>query len=185
MDLLIHRVRNVPLLVVITHRPEFPSRWSHHGHVSALSLSKLTCAQSSAIVSRLAGGKALPADLFERILGKTDGVPRFVEELTKSLLESAEPKLWTFDTEIRAIFRMLDCTPVKTLAREIAAETGQPKRSGERRCAEEQQAVQDLDAGRIIKGVQNIPEICTLARLNFCGKLEAVPSIAGDGDPRC
>jgi class 3 adenylate cyclase len=90
MDLLIHRVRNVPLLVVITHRPEFPSRWSHHGHVSALSLSKLTRAQSSAMVSGLAGGKALPADLFEQILGKTDGVPLFVEELTKSVLESAE-----------------------------------------------------------------------------------------------
>jgi class 3 adenylate cyclase/tetratricopeptide (TPR) repeat protein len=90
MDLLIHRVRKVPLLVVITHRPEFPSRWSHHGHVSALSLSKLTRAQSSTMVSRLAGGKALPADLFEQILGKTDGVPLFVEELTKSILESAE-----------------------------------------------------------------------------------------------
>jgi len=90
MDLLIHRVRDVPLLVVITHRPEFPSRWSHHGHVSALSLSKLTRAQSSAMVSRLAGGKALPADLFEQILGKSDGVPLFVEELTKSILESAE-----------------------------------------------------------------------------------------------
>ena len=90
MDLLIHRVRNVPLLVVITHRPEFPSRWSHHGHVSALSLSKLTRAQSSAMVSRLAGGKALPANLFEQILGKTDGVPLFVEELTKSILEFAE-----------------------------------------------------------------------------------------------
>jgi tetratricopeptide (TPR) repeat protein len=90
MDLLIHRVRDVPLLVVITHRPEFPSRWSHHGHVSALSLSKLTRAQSGAMVSRLAGGKTLPADLFEQILSKTDGVPLFVEELTKSILESAE-----------------------------------------------------------------------------------------------
>jgi class 3 adenylate cyclase/predicted ATPase len=92
IDLLIHRMRHVPLLVVITHRPEFPARWSHHGHVSALSLGKLTRAQSSAMVSRLAGGKALPADVFEQILGKTDGVPLFVEELTKSILESAELK---------------------------------------------------------------------------------------------
>ena len=87
LDLLIHRVRNIPILVVPTHRPEFPSRWSQHGHVTALSLSKLTRAQSSALVSRLAG-KALPTDLLERILGKTDGVPLFVEELTKSILES-------------------------------------------------------------------------------------------------
>jgi hypothetical protein len=92
MDLLVHRVRNVPLLIVVTHRPEFASRWSHYGHVAALTLTKLTRAQSSAMVSRLAGGKALPADLLDQILGKTDGVPLFVEELTKSILESADLK---------------------------------------------------------------------------------------------
>src|SRR5262249_31907640 len=90
MDLLIHRIRNLPLLVVVTHRPEFSSRWSHYGHVAALTLTKLTRPQSSAMVSRLAGGKALPADLVEQILGKTDGVPLFVEELTTSILESAD-----------------------------------------------------------------------------------------------
>jgi tetratricopeptide (TPR) repeat protein len=90
MDLLIHRVRNLPLLVVATHRPEFLSRWSHHGHVAALGLTKLTRAQSTALVSRLSGGKALPEDLLEQILQKTDGVPLFVEELTKSILESAD-----------------------------------------------------------------------------------------------
>ena len=90
LDLLIHRVRNLPLLVVITHRPEFASRWSHYGHVTALTLSKLTRPQTAAMVSRLAGGKVLPADLFDQILGKTDGVPLFVEELTKSILESAD-----------------------------------------------------------------------------------------------
>jgi class 3 adenylate cyclase/tetratricopeptide (TPR) repeat protein len=90
MDLLIHRVRNIPLLIVLTHRPEFSSRWSHHGHVTTLTLSKLTRPQSSVMVSRLAGGKALPADLLDQILGKTDGVPLFVEELTASILESAD-----------------------------------------------------------------------------------------------
>jgi class 3 adenylate cyclase len=90
LDLLVHRVRDIPLLIVLTHRPEFVSRWPHYGHVSALTLAKLTRAQSSAMVSRLAGGKALPADLLEQILGKTDGVPLFVEELTESILESAD-----------------------------------------------------------------------------------------------
>jgi predicted ATPase len=90
MDLLIHRVRNLPLLVVVTHRPEFSSRWSHYGHVTALTLNKLTRPQSSAMVSRLAGGKALPVDLLEQILAKTDGVPLFVEELTRSILESGD-----------------------------------------------------------------------------------------------
>ena len=90
MDILIQRVRNFPLLIVVTHRPEFLSRWTHFGHVTALTLSKLTRPQSGALVSRVADGKALPVDLLEEILGKTDGVPLFVEELTKSLLESQD-----------------------------------------------------------------------------------------------
>jgi class 3 adenylate cyclase len=90
LDLLIDRVRTVPLLVVLTHRPEFQSRWSEHGHVVALNLSKLTRTQSTAMVSALAGDKALPAALLEQILARTDGVPLFVEELTKSILESGE-----------------------------------------------------------------------------------------------
>ena len=92
LDLLIDRVQTVPLLVVLTHRPEFQSRWSQHGHVGALNLSKLTRAQSAAMVSALADGKALPAALLEQILTRTDGVPLFVEELTKSILESGELK---------------------------------------------------------------------------------------------
>jgi class 3 adenylate cyclase len=92
LDLLIDRVKTIPLLVVLTHRLEFPSRWSGQGHVGALNLSKLTRAQSAAMVSALASGKALPASLLEQILTRTDGVPLFVEELTKSILESGELK---------------------------------------------------------------------------------------------
>ena len=88
LDVLIDRVRTCPLLIVLTHRPEFQSRWSRHGHVTALNLSKLTRAQSGAIVSQLAGGKALPAELLGQILAKTDGVPLFVEELTKNVIEA-------------------------------------------------------------------------------------------------
>jgi class 3 adenylate cyclase/tetratricopeptide (TPR) repeat protein len=90
LDLLIDRMRTVPLMIVLTHRPGFQSRWSEQGHVGALNLSKLTRAQSAAMVSALAGGKALPAPLLEQILIKTDGVPLFVEELSKSILESGE-----------------------------------------------------------------------------------------------
>ena len=92
LDVLIERARTMPLLVVLTHRPEFQPRWDHHDHVAALNLSKLTRAQSSEIVSKLAGRKALPADLLERIVAKTDGVPLYLEELTKAILESGELK---------------------------------------------------------------------------------------------
>ena len=93
LDLMIERIRTVPLLLVLTHRPEFVPRWGRHAHVTALNLSKLTRAQSGAIVAKLAGGRALPADLLERILAKTDGVPLYLEELTKSILESGELEL--------------------------------------------------------------------------------------------
>src|SRR5262249_20429060 len=92
LDLLIDRVKVMPLLVVLTHRPEFQSRWSEDGHVGALNLSKLARTQSAAMISALTGGKALPAPLLEQILSRTDGVPLFVEELTKTVLESGDLK---------------------------------------------------------------------------------------------
>ena len=90
LDLLIDRVKAFPLLIVLTHRPEFQSRWSSQGHVAALKLAKLTFAQSSAIVAKLTHGKTLPGNLLQQILTKTDGVPLYVEELTRSILESGE-----------------------------------------------------------------------------------------------
>jgi class 3 adenylate cyclase/predicted ATPase len=92
LDLLIDRVRSFPLLIVLTHRPEFHSRWGVHGHVAGLNLSKLMRGQSITMISKLAGSKVLPVELVEQILAKTDGVPLFVEELTKSILESSELK---------------------------------------------------------------------------------------------
>jgi class 3 adenylate cyclase/tetratricopeptide (TPR) repeat protein len=90
LDLLIDRVGALPLLIVLTHRPEFRSRWTEKSYVSALNLSKLTRLQSAAMVDSLANGRALPTGLSEQILTKTDGIPLFIEELTKSILESGE-----------------------------------------------------------------------------------------------
>jgi len=90
LDLLINRASSARMLLVLTHRPEFEPRWTAHGHVSALALSRLSRTQSAAIVARLAAGKSLPAGLLEQIVAKTDGVPLFVEELTRSLLESEQ-----------------------------------------------------------------------------------------------
>jgi len=92
LDLLVERVKGLPLLVILTHRPEFRNRWAGRDRVEAVNLRKLTRAQSNAIVLRLAGDKALPKDVVEQILTKTDGVPLFVEELTKSILESGQLK---------------------------------------------------------------------------------------------
>ena len=83
----IERVQRLPVLVVVTFRPEFAPPWTGHGHVTALSLSRLGRRQGGAMVERVTGGKALPAEVLEQILARTDGVPLFVEELTKTVLE--------------------------------------------------------------------------------------------------
>ncbi len=76
------------VLAVMTHRPDFSPPWHGHGHVTAHSLSRLGRRQVPAIVEGVAGGKALPDTLLEEIVVKTDGVPLFVEELTKAVLEA-------------------------------------------------------------------------------------------------
>ena len=75
-------------LLVVTFRPEFSPPWTSHAHVMALTLSGLARTQAAAVVARVAGGKALPPAVMEQILAKTEGLPLFVEELTKAVLES-------------------------------------------------------------------------------------------------
>jgi predicted ATPase/class 3 adenylate cyclase len=84
----VDRVQRLRVLAVITFRPEFAPPWTGHGHVTTLSLSRLARRQGAAVVGRVTGGKRLPDEVLEQILAKTDGVPLFVEELTKTVLES-------------------------------------------------------------------------------------------------
>jgi class 3 adenylate cyclase len=84
----VDRVQRIPVLAVITFRPEFNAPWKGHGHVTALSLSRLGRRQGAAVVERVTAGKPLPAEVLNQILAKTDGVPLFVEELTKTVIES-------------------------------------------------------------------------------------------------
>lgn len=91
LELLGLLVRQVPIhraMVVLTHRPEFKPPWGHVAHQSQLSLARLAPWEVERIIARLTGGKALPPEVTAQILGKTDGVPLFVEELTKTVLES-------------------------------------------------------------------------------------------------
>jgi len=88
LDLLVDRVQGAPVLVLITFRPEFEPRWTRYTHVTALTLSRLSRRQGAAMVARLSGGKALPPAVLDQIVAKTDGVPLFVEELTRTVLET-------------------------------------------------------------------------------------------------
>lgn len=91
LDVLAHlakRLDRVPMLVLITHRPDTALHIETQDRVTRLALSRLSPAHSNAIVSRLLSGRSLPANVLEQIVERTDGVPLFIEELTKSVLES-------------------------------------------------------------------------------------------------
>jgi class 3 adenylate cyclase/predicted ATPase len=88
LDLAIERVRSLPVLLIITFRPEFQPPWTGQPQVTMLALNRLDRRDRTALVEQIAGGKALPAEVIDQIVDRADGVPLFVEELTKSVLES-------------------------------------------------------------------------------------------------
>ena len=88
LDLLVERVHALPVLVVLTYRPEFNPPWLGQAQVTALTMNRLGRRQGAVLVDGLTSGKPLPAEVLEQILARTDGVPLFVEELTKTVLES-------------------------------------------------------------------------------------------------
>ena len=91
LTLFLDQVPTLRLLALLTFRPEFTPPWGNRSHLSQLTLSRLGRPQVEAMVGRVTGGKALPSEVVQQIVVKTDGVPLFVEELTKSVLESGSP----------------------------------------------------------------------------------------------
>jgi class 3 adenylate cyclase/predicted ATPase len=88
LGMVIERVRQLPVLALITFRPEFQPPWTGQAHVTSLTMSRLGRRQGADLVARVTGAKPLPAAIVEQIVARTDGVPLFVEELTKTVLES-------------------------------------------------------------------------------------------------
>ncbi len=85
---LLDQVPTARLLVLLTARPSFTTPWPGRSYLTPITLSRLTSRQTEALVSRIAEGKILPGEVLQQIVAKTDGVPLFVEELTKMVLES-------------------------------------------------------------------------------------------------
>lgn len=85
---IIASIGTAPVFVLMSFRPEFFPQWLDEPHVTMLRLDRLGREQTQAIVFDVAGRKALPPEMYTQIINKTDGVPLFVEELTKSVLES-------------------------------------------------------------------------------------------------
>ena len=88
LDLLIDRVPRLRVLVIITFRPEFSPPWAGRPNVTMLTLNRLAPRQRAEMIGNVTGGKALPREITEQIINRTDGVPLFIEELTKSVVES-------------------------------------------------------------------------------------------------
>jgi len=86
----IQSVQRLPVLLVVTCRPEFQHRWTDEPHVTMLELNRLGEREGAALVQNLAGHATLAPPLVAEIVERTDGVPLFVEELTKAVLESAD-----------------------------------------------------------------------------------------------
>lgn len=85
---LIEQVPAVPMMLLLIFRPEFPVPWAARSYVSQLTLGRFGRLHAEELISRLMRGKTLPAEVVRHIVSKTDGVPLFVEELLKMILES-------------------------------------------------------------------------------------------------
>jgi len=87
-DLTVDRVPSLPVLLIITYRPEFMPPWIGRSHVTSLILNRLPRRQRAEMVASMTAGKTLPKAIADQIVERTDGIPLFIEELTKTVVES-------------------------------------------------------------------------------------------------
>jgi predicted ATPase len=88
LALYIEQSPTVAMMNVLTYRPEFAPPWSMRSHMTPITLNRLERPEVEALIVQQAGGKALPSEVVEHIVNRTDGVPLYVEELTKAILEA-------------------------------------------------------------------------------------------------
>ena len=90
LDRTIARIERLPVLLIATFRPEFPAPWTGQPHVTMVALTRLGRREGTALVSQLlANAAALPAEIIDEIIERSDGVPLFLEEVTKVVFEAA------------------------------------------------------------------------------------------------
>jgi hypothetical protein len=85
---IVNRIQMLHVLLVMTFRPEFNAPWIGQPHVSAITLSRLTRRELQTMIDRVVGNKLLPATIRQDIIERTDGIPLFVEEMTRAVLEA-------------------------------------------------------------------------------------------------
>jgi predicted ATPase/class 3 adenylate cyclase len=87
LERLAERIRRLPVLMVMTFRPEFAPVWAGQAQVTSMILSRLGQRETVALAGGVAGGKSLPREILDRIIEHTDGIPLCIEELTRAMLE--------------------------------------------------------------------------------------------------
>ena len=107
LGVVVEQTPTARLLVVLTFRPEFRSPWPARPHALHVTLDRLSKGQTELLVTHVAGGKRLPSEVARELVTKTDGIPLFVEELTKTLLESGlvrdTPDGWQLDRPLESL----------------------------------------------------------------------------------
>jgi class 3 adenylate cyclase/predicted ATPase len=124
LDLTIERVHGLPVLLIVTFRPEFQPPWTGQPQVTTLALNRLDWRERGALIAQIAGGKALPDAVVDQIVDRTDGVPLFIEELTKSVLESGVPLVGIPTTLHDSLMARLDRMASVRLVAQIGAAIG-------------------------------------------------------------
>ncbi len=92
LGLLVEQVPTAAIYTLLTCRPHFQPAWHHRSYLTEVTVHRLSPAQVEQIVNRMTAGRTLPPEVLQQILAKTDGVPLFVEEMTKAILESGQLK---------------------------------------------------------------------------------------------
>jgi class 3 adenylate cyclase/tetratricopeptide (TPR) repeat protein len=108
IELIIDRAASLPLLAILTFRPEFVPPWIGRPQVTLISLNRLPRRLRAEMIRHVTGGKVLPQEIADQITDRTDGVPLFIEELTKAVVES--------DLLVEADDRYLATAPITPLA---------------------------------------------------------------------
>jgi predicted ATPase len=92
LNLVIAQIPTTSILTVLTCRSHFQPAWHHRSYLTEMTVNRLSPTQVAQIVTGMTEGKTFPAEVLQQLIAKTDGVPLFVEEITKSLLESGQLK---------------------------------------------------------------------------------------------
>src|SRR5205807_278622 len=92
LNLVIAQIPTTSMLTLLTCRPHFQPAWHHRSYLTEMTLNRLSRNQIERMTTQVAGGKTLPQEVMQQLVERTDGVPLFVEEMTKAMLESGHLK---------------------------------------------------------------------------------------------